>query len=160
MPTVFMTVLIGDFTWLLECRHWIFLVSAMPIRHIYRFFFSTYLQSKDRSPAQELVCSLHSGKDVTHSTVWIVTVQQMCKLVEAVVKVDKSLKPARTKEFRNCQWCLLFWIEFVKLTFNKWSWNGDGCMVASPHSKVSSLLPGLGDWVPGEDRGEGVEIII
>ena len=86
------------------------------------------------------------------------TVQQMWKHFQAVVKVEKALKTARPKEFRNCQWCLMFWIEFVKLTFNKWSWKGDGCMGVSPHSKVSSRLPGLGYWVPGEDRGEEVVI--
>ena len=76
-------------------------------------------------------------------------VQQMWKLVEEKLK-KKML------ECQNCQWCLMFWIDFLKLTFNKWSWNGNGCMGLSPHSKVSSLLPGLGHWVPGEDRGEKV----
>ena len=50
----------------------------------------------------------------------------------------------------------MFWIE-LRLTFKR---NGDGCMRGSPHSKVSSLLPRLHHWVPGQDRGEVVIIII
>ena len=80
------------------------------------------------------------------------TVQQMWKHFQAVIKVEKALKLQEPNS-------LMFCIELVKLTFNKWSWNGDGCMVASPPSKVSSLLPGLGDRVPGEDRGEEVTIV-
>ena len=51
----------------------------------------------------------------------------------------------------------MFWIE-LRLTFKR---NGDGCMRGSPHSKVSSLLPRLHHWVPGQDRGAvtGVKII-
>ena len=54
----------------------------------------------------------------------------------------------------------MFRIDLFKLTFKKWGGNGDSCMVGSPHSKVSSFLPGLSHWVPGEDRGEVVTIII
>ena len=49
---------------------------------------------------------------------------------------------------------------YLKSTFNKRRWDGDGCMVVSRHIKVSSWLPRLGHWVPGEDRGEVVADIV
>ena len=51
---------------------------------------------------------------------------------------------------------VLYWIDLDLAWANDWFWNGDSCMVGSRHSEVSSTLPGLSDWVPGEDRGEVV----
>ena len=73
--------------------------------------------------------------------------------------LQKMFLPTRIYFEQYHQWCLMFWID-SKLTFNKWSRNGDGCMHASPHSKVASWLPRLGLWVPGEDWGEHLAAII
>ena len=48
----------------------------------------------------------------------------------------------------------MFWIDFFKSTFNKWSRNGNGCMVLSCLRKVVNLLPRLCHWIPGQDWGE------
>ena len=44
-------------------------------------------------------------------------------------------------------------------TFNEGRRKSDSCMVVSCHSEVASRLPGFANWVPGEDRGEGVMTI-
>ena len=48
----------------------------------------------------------------------------------------------------------------LQLTINEGRRKGDNCMVASFHTEVASWLPKLGHWVPGEDRGEVVTILI
>ena len=48
----------------------------------------------------------------------------------------------------------------LQLTLNERRRKGNSCMVVSPHSEVASRLPRLGHWVPGEDGGELVEMII
>ena len=46
----------------------------------------------------------------------------------------------------------------LQSTFNEGRRKGDSCVVYSRHIEVASRLPGFGNWVPGEDRGEVVTI--
>ena len=146
---------IGEFTWWPECRHWTFPTSA-------------YLKSKDRSSAQELVCAhvcdaLHSRKDFTQFKIQQETVHQINRKIMkqwSNSKVKKAWQSPSlleyTRDYQNCQWCVIFLIHLELARANNWSWNGNGCVALSLHSKVASCLPGLGHWVPGEDRGEEV----
>ena len=40
------------------------------------------------------------------------------------------------------------------------SWDSNSCMEVSPDSKVASILPRLGHWVPCQDFGEVVVVTI
>ena len=71
--------------WWPECRHWIFPTAA-------------YLQSKERSPAKDPVCALHSRKDFTRYSSKQETVRQIqkhCAVMVAVEKAWKKFLPAR-----------------------------------------------------------------
>ena len=113
-------------------------------------------------------CAMHCTREKTsHSLKYNKKLCTRCRKIMkqwSNSKVKKAWQspslPEYTRDYQNCQWCVIYWIHLELARANNWSWNGNGCVALSLHSKVASCLPGLGHWVPWEDRGEVVVNII
>ena len=85
------------------------------------------------------------------NTVWNITDAEQWKASKLIPPLADP-----TKKHQHSQRCLIF-ENHLKSTLYKWSWNGNGCMVVSPQSKIPTCLPRLGHWVPDTVESTRIE---
>ena len=81
--------------------------------------------------------------------------EPILKLMVGRVKL-KKLREGKIVKIANEVYCYEM---FLLNTLNERLRDGNGCMGLSRHIEISSWLPRLGNWVPGEDRGEFVVVV-